>query len=326
MNRAPGLFLCATIGIAGWIMQLAETRLLGRAYIEGLVVAILLGAMIAAVWPIPARFTPGVEFSSRQLLELAVCLIGVAIDTKLLLSTGPLLFAGVVAIVGLSLVATYFVGRVAGLPHRLAVLVAAGNSICGNSAIAAVAPVIGADPEDVASAVSFTAVLGVIVVLALPLLAKPAGLDAAQYGIVAGLTVYAVPQVLAATLPVSAAAGAMGTLVKLMRVLLLGPLIIGFGLATHRSRAASRGALVPWFIMGFVGVAALRSFNVFSPNAIDVIRWSATALTIVAMAALGLSVDLRALRRSSALVIGVVCVSLLLLCGMSLVLARSLGV
>ena len=326
MNRTPGILLCIAIGIAGWIVQVAEERLVGRAYIEGLVVAILLGALIAGVWKMPDRFAPGVEFSARQLLELAVCLIGVAIDTKLLLSTGPLLFAGVIAIVAVSLAATYLVGRAAGLSHRLAVLVAAGNSICGNSAIAAVAPVIGADPEDIAAAISFTAVLGVVVVLTLPFLAKPAGLGAAQYGIVAGLTVYAVPQVLAATLPVSAAAGAMGTLVKLMRVLLLGPLVIGLGLAAPRSRAASRATLVPWFIVGFIAVATLRSLGLLAPGVIDAVRWSATALTVVAMAALGLGVDLRALRRSSGRVIGVVCVSLLLLCGMSLVLARSVGV
>ncbi len=323
---ASGLLLCTAIGLAGWLVQVAEARLLGRAYVEGLVVAILLGAAIAALWTVPERFAPGVEFSARQVLELAVCLIGVAIDTKLLLSTGPILLAGVVGIVAVSLVATYLVGRVAGLPHRLAVLVAAGNSICGNSAIAAVAPVIGADPEDVASAISFTAVLGVVVVLTLPLLAKPAGLTAGQYGIVAGLTVYAVPQVLAATLPVSAAAGAMGTLVKLMRVLLLGPLVIGLGFVAHRSRVASRGTLVPWFIIGFVGVATLRSLGVFSPAVIDAIRWCATALTVIAMAALGLGVDLRALRRSSGRVVAVVCLSLLFLCGMSLVLARAVGV
>jgi len=325
MNRAAGLALCVAIGIVAWIVQAAELHLVGRVYIEGIVVAILLGAAIAAVWTVPERFAPGVEFSARQLLELAVCLIGVAIDTKLLLTTGPILFAGVVAIVALSLVATYLIGRIAGLPHRLSVLVAAGNSICGNSAIAAVAPVIGAEPEEVASAISFTAVLGVVVVLALPMIAKPLALGAAQYGIVAGLTVYAVPQVLAATLPVSAAAGAMGTLVKLMRVLLLGPLVIGLGLATHRARVAPRGSLVPWFIIGFVGVAALRSLGLFSPVTIDAVRWSATALTVIAMAALGLGVDLHALRRSSARVIGVVCVSLLLLCGMSLVLARGVS-
>lgn len=320
-----GVALCVLIGVAAWGLQVVEQGVFGRAYVEALVVAILLGVLIATVWRIPERFGPGIDFSARQLLELAVCLIGVAIDTKLLRSAGPLLFGGVVAIVAISLAATYLIGRAAGLHHRLAVLVAAGNSICGNSAIAAVAPVIGADPDDVASAISFTAVLGVVVVLTLPLLARPAGLSAPQYGIVAGLTVYAVPQVLAATLPVSAAAGAMGTLVKLTRVLLLGPLVIGLGFVRHE-RTTARGRLVPWFIVGFIGVAALRSLGLLSADAIAAIRWAATALTVVAMAALGLGVDIRALRKSSGRVIVVVCLSLSLLCAMSVVLARAVGI
>lgn len=323
---APGLLLCGAIGFAGWIAQWAEQRWLGRPYIEGLVLAILLGVAIAAIWDVPEQFAPGIDFSARTLLELAVCLIGVAIDTQLLRSAGPWLIAGVIGIVAVSLVATYGIARLAGLHHRLAVLLAAGNSICGNSAIAAVAPVIGAEPEEVASAISFTAVLGVLVVLLLPLLVGPAGLTSPQYGIVAGLTVYAVPQVLAATLPVSVAAGAMATLVKLMRVLLLGPLVIGLGIASRRSANVPRTQLVPWFIVGFIVVAALRSFGVLAPAAIDAIRALATILTIIAMAALGLGVDVRALRRSSVRVVSVVCLSLVILCVMSVLLARGLAV
>ncbi len=103
-------------------------------------------------------------------------------------------------------------GRAAGLPAKLAILVAVGNAVCGNSAIAAVAPVSRAKKGEVASASALTALLGVGVVLALPLLIPLAGLSHAQYGILAGLTVYAVPQVLAATSPVSALSGQLGTL------------------------------------------------------------------------------------------------------------------
>ena len=88
----------------------------------------------------------------------------------------------------------------------MSVLIACGNSICGNSAIAAVAPMIGARAEDIASSIAFTAVLGVVVVLTLPLLVPMLDLSLTQYGVLAGLTVYAVPQVLAATLPIGALA------------------------------------------------------------------------------------------------------------------------
>jgi uncharacterized integral membrane protein (TIGR00698 family) len=122
-----------------------------------------------------------------------------------------------------ALPATYGLGRLFGLPRRMAARIACGNSICGNSAIAAVAPVIGADGEDVSAAIAFPAVLGVIVVLGLPLLAPFLHLSGTQYGALAGLTVYAVPQVLAATAPIGTIAIQMGTLVKLVRVLMLGP-------------------------------------------------------------------------------------------------------
>jgi uncharacterized integral membrane protein (TIGR00698 family) len=305
-------------------MQRVEEQIFGRPYVEALVLALLLGVVISALWNYPASLKPGIQLASRELLEIAVCLIGVAIDTALLRRAGVGLFAGVVAIVVASLGITYAVGRAAGLPARLSVLLAAGNSICGNSAIAAVAPVIGADADDVGSAISFTAVLGVIVVLVLPLLVPLLHLSDARYGVIAGMTVYAVPQVLAATLPVSAAAGAMATLVKLTRVLLLGPLVVAMSLVSHRKAAASRSQMIPWFIIGFVIFAVARSAGVFSADAIDRIRQVATWLTIIAMAGLGLAVDIRALRQSSGRIIGVVCVSLAALCVMSVV--RALGV
>jgi uncharacterized integral membrane protein (TIGR00698 family) len=322
VQRLPGLALCIVIAALGWAMQRVEEQIFGRPYVEALVLALLLGVVISALWNYPASLKPGIQLASRELLEIAVCLIGVAIDTALLRRAGVGLFAGVVAIVVASLGITYAVGRAAGLPARLSVLLAAGNSICGNSAIAAVAPVIDADADDVGSAISFTAVLGVIVVLVLPLLVPLLHLSDARYGVIAGMTVYAVPQVLAATLPVSAAAGAMATLVKLTRVLLLGPLVVAMSLVSHRKAAASRSQMIPWFIIGFVIFAVARSAGIFSADAIDRIRQVATWLTIIAMAGLGLAVDIRALRQSSGRIIGVVCVSLAALCVMSVVLAR----
>jgi uncharacterized integral membrane protein (TIGR00698 family) len=116
----------------------------------------------------------------------------------------------------------------------MAILVACGNAICGNSAIAAVAPVIGAEAKDIAAAIAFTAVLGVLMVLGLPLFVPLAGMTDNQYGVLAGLTVYAVPQVLAATVPVSLLSTQVGTLVKLVRVLMLGPVVVVFSLIAPR--------------------------------------------------------------------------------------------
>jgi uncharacterized integral membrane protein (TIGR00698 family) len=323
--RIPGIAVCVVIAVAGWVLQRVEEALLGRPYVEALVLALLIGVAVSAARDLPERFDAGIRFAGREMLEVAVCLIGVAVDTALLRRAGIGLFAGVVVIVGASLAITYGVGRAAGLPRRLAALLAAGNSICGNSAIAAVAPVIGADADDVAAAISFTAVLGVMVVLALPLLVPLLHLSHARYGVVAGMTVYAVPQVLAATLPVSAVAGAMATLVKLTRVLLLGPLVVAMSLVSRRKTGAKRGQIIPWFIIGFVVVAAARAAGLLPVSVIDALRLAATLLTIVAMAGLGLGVDIRALKRSSGRVIAVVCMSLTALGLMSLLLARTVA-
>ena len=155
----------------------------------------------------PRAVDAGVKFTATQVLEVAVFLLGASVDLPLLLRAGPALALGIVLLVVLGITLSYGIGRAVGLPHKLAVLVACGNSICGNSAIAAIAPVIRADKEHVASSIAFTAILGVVVVIGLPFLMHPLHLSFYQYGVLAGLTVYSVPQVLAAAFPGERALG-----------------------------------------------------------------------------------------------------------------------
>jgi uncharacterized integral membrane protein (TIGR00698 family) len=229
---------------------------------------------------------------------------------------------------------SFLICRLLGLPLRLSILVACGNSICGNSAIAAVAPVIGADGDDIASSISFTAVLGVIVVLTLPLLVPILHLSLTQYGVLAGLTVYAVPQVLAATLPIGALSNQVGTVIKLVRVLMLGPVVLGFsllagGLRPAESRSNRRRPalteLVPWFIIGFLLLLALRSFGLVPQALLPPITGAAGLMTTVAMAGLGLGVDIRVVARTGPRVTLAVTLSLIVLGLMSYGLIRLTG-
>lgn len=301
----------------------------------------LIGVALRAVWTPGNSADTGVRFASKELLEVAVLLMGFSVDLPLLLAAGPALAVGVVLLVVVGLALSYGLGRVLGLSHKLAVLVACGNAICGNSAIAAVAPVIDADAEDVGSAIAFTAILGVAVVLGLPLLLKPLGLSFYQYGVLAGLTVYAVPQVLAAAFPVSVLSGQVGTLVKLVRVLMLGPVVLYFALrhrgasaaptipATGSSRTFQPGMLtqfVPWFIIGFLLLAAIRSAGWVSDNVVSVAHTASSLLTLVAMAALGLGCDLRAMVRAGGAVVATVVGSLAMLVGLSIALIHLLGI
>jgi len=216
----------------------------------------------------------------------------------------------------------------------MAILVACGNSICGNSAIAAVAPVIGADGDDIASSISFTAVLGVIVVLTLPLLVPVLQLSLTQYGVLAGLTVYAVPQVLAATLPIGALSNQVGTVIKLVRVLMLGPVVLAISLLAgglrpaHNKSNRARPALhelVPWFIVGFLVLMLARSLGLLPQALVLHVTRTAAVLTTVAMAALGLGVDIRVVARTGVRVTLAVTASLFVLGLMSYALIRFLG-
>jgi uncharacterized integral membrane protein (TIGR00698 family) len=323
----------AVVGIVAVGIANVETRAFGHPIVEGLVVAILLGMLVRTTWTLPARLNDGVSFTAKEVLELAVCLLGASVDLPLLLRAGPALAIGIVLLVVLGLAASYAIGRALRLPPRLAVLVACGNSICGNSAIAAVAPVIHAEKHEVASSIAFTAILGVVVVIGLPFLIHPLGLSHYQYGVLAGLTVYAVPQVLAAAFPVSVLSGQVGTLVKLVRVLMLGPVVLFFAIR-HRHRgptpiSASRFPLtrfVPWFIVGFLLLAGLRSAGWISPSVAVPLKDVSGWLTIAAMAALGLGVDLKAIRKVGRPVMLTVSASLGVLILLSVSLIRVLHI
>jgi uncharacterized integral membrane protein (TIGR00698 family) len=324
------------VALASIAIAAVESRIFGHPIIEALVVAIRLGMLVRTFWTPPAACDAGVRFTGKEVLEVAVFLLGASVDLPLLVKAGPALVMGIILLVVLGLGASYGMGRIMGLPHKLALLVACGNSICGNSAIAAVAPVIRAKREHVASSIAFTAILGVVVILGLPLLIRPLALSNYQYGVLAGLTVYAVPQVLAAAFPVSALSGQVGTLVKLVRVLMLGPVVLGVAL-WHRNENTDSGGtaknarfdlarFVPWFITGFLALAVLRSTGMLPETWIDPTRSLSTWLTVGAMAALGLGVDLKAIRRVGRPVVITVSASLAVLIVLALSLIRLLGI
>ena len=342
---APGVLLCVVVTAIATVLQNVESRALGQIYLEALVLAILLGVAIRTAWVPGPRWFPGISFSAKILLEIAVVLLGASVSARTVLALGPKLLGGIVLVVALAIGSSYAIGRALGLRQRMAILVACGNSICGNSAIAAVAPVIGADGDDVAASIAFTAVLGVLVVILLPLLVPVLTLSLTQYGVLAGLTVYAVPQVLAATLPIGALSNQVGTVVKLVRVLMLGPVVLVLSLLTRRLRDEGDEAspevtagdrpgpgrpalheLVPWFIVGFLLVLALRSSGLIPASFLAPIRTMAAALTTVSMAALGLGVDVRVVAQAGPRVASAVTVSLVVLGAISFMLIRTLGV
>ncbi|WP_158671284.1 YeiH family protein [Bradyrhizobium guangdongense] len=321
----PGVLLCTGIAGISAALEAAERRLFAHPYVEALVLAIVLGMVARSFWKPPERWQAGIAFSAKQLLEVAVMLLGASISFAAIAASGVALLAAIAATVIVALSLSFGLSRMLGLSTRLSILIACGNSICGNSAIAAVAPVIGADSDDIASSISFTAILGVMMVLGLPLLIPLLQLSATQYGILAGVTVYAVPQVLAATVPAGLVSTQIGTLVKLMRVLMLGPIVVGLSLCASRWQRGGRSRsgvgflrLVPWFIIGFLVLAALRSLNTVPATVVGTLTAITGFLTVVSMAALGLGVDVRVLANVGGRVSAAVTLSLTLLLAISI--------
>jgi uncharacterized integral membrane protein (TIGR00698 family) len=331
----PGVLLCIVITIGAMLLEAVEIHFLGAPYLEPLVLAILLGVAIRTVWKPSAKWIPGIAFSAKFILECAIVMLGALVSAATIVSLGPALISAIALVVLVTIGTSYLICRMLGLTERLSILIACGNSICGNSAIAAIAPVIGAENDEIAASISFTAVLGVVVVLGLPLLVPILRLSLTQYGVLAGLTVYAVPQVVAATLPVGALSNQVGTLIKLVRVLMLGPVVLGFSLMTslqrrpgdnRPSRVPRLRDMVPWFIAGFVCLIVIRSLGLIPQTALPAVTRTATLLTSVAMAGLGLGVELRAIARTGLRVTLAVTASLIVLGFMSYALICAVGI
>ena len=325
----PGALLCATLTLAAVALQAIEERVAGQPYIEALVLAILIGVALRSAWIPGERWMPGINFCAKLLLEIAVMLLGASVSAYTVLQLGAPMLLGIILIVAAAICASYGIGRALGLPQRMAILIACGNSICGNSAIVAVAPVIGANANDVSSAIAFTAVLGVAVVLGLPLLEAPFALTLPQYGFLAGMTVYAVPQVMAATLPIGALANQVGTLVKLVRVLMLAPVVIVLSFLACRLPQDGPAPviprlhrLVPWFIIPFLLLAAMRSLNLIPAALLQPIAYLTRGFTTISMAALGLGVNVRVIAKTGISVSATVIFSLLVLGGITMILIR----
>jgi uncharacterized membrane protein YadS len=169
----------------------------------------------------------------------------------------------------------------------------------------------------------------VLIIIVLPAIVPILDLSHYQYGIVAGMAVYAVPQVVAAAFAVSRVSGEVATLVKLMRVMFLGPVVIMTGLVM-RARGGGgyqvrRAQLLPWFVVGFFILLSLRSIGAIPHEAIQPIRDVGRGLTIWAMAGLGLGVELAAIRSVGPRVGATSMLSMILLVALSIALIGILG-
>lgn len=299
---ALGILIVALVGALGWFASESVSAVTGRKLLEPVVASLLLGVLVGNTVGVPDRASPAIGLVSRPVLNVAVALLGATVSADLIMDAGwKLLVLGVAVVlfgIGFGLLA----GSAIGLNRKLSALLAAGNSICGNSAIAATAPAIGATRGDVASAISLTSIIGILHIVLLTVIAVNIDADPYQYGVLVGLTVYAVPQVAAAAYPLGPVAVQVAVVVKLTRVLLLGPVVLVMSLAFRRVGGdapslwrRARTAL-PWFVVAFALLAAARSFGVIGDATASLSGDISKLLFTLSMAGIGLEVSFASIR------------------------------
>jgi uncharacterized integral membrane protein (TIGR00698 family) len=297
VRLVPGLLLTALIAaIATWLHKLPVVSTFSP-----LILAILIGMAFNNIVGTPALAKPGVAFSMRRILRLAIILLGFQLTASQVAAVG----VSGVAIIVTGLVCTFaftvMMGRVLKVDAKLAELIAAGTSICGASAVIATNTVTEAPDEDVAYAVACVTVFGSLAMFLYPLLPGVLHLDAHAFGLWTGSSIHEIAQVVAASFQDGQQAGQFGTVAKLTRVMMLAPMVIGLGLiAARRLRKAGpaekrKAPPLPWFVLGFIALVVVNSFVHVPPAAKPAIVAGTTFLLSMALAAMGLETQFRKL-------------------------------
>ena len=299
---APGLLLCFIVGSIIFVMSRQVQNLL----IDSLLLALIIGIVYKNVSPKSDWYNAGAKFAGKHILEFSVMILGASIFLPDILDAGlPLFLLILFGVVG-SMIIAYIIGHlILGLNKKIATLIGVGNSICGNSAVAVMAPIIGASATDISAVIGISAVLGAAQIILLPLLFSSFGITEYHYGIVAGMAVYAVAQVYAASATVSATSATVATVVKITRIILLGPLVVvvqlikSFASSNPKQESEENSGrfslfnYFPWFVIGFIFFSVLRSVDVISADIGNQIRQLSKYLFVVSMVAIGLGVDIK---------------------------------
>ncbi len=312
----PGVLLA--LGLAGVAMALSQIDVIGKTLGLGpVVLAIIIGAVLRNTVSLPSWLQPGIRVSVKQVLSVAIVLLGFELSLQDVIGIGGGGLIVVTVVVGGTLVAAYGIGRALGLNRKLSALVATGCSICGTSAVVAADAVLDAGEKDCTYAVAVVSVLGTVSMFALPLMQIVLSLPETLYGVWAGASIHSVGQAVAAGFAVGGEAGSTASLIKLTRVIYLAPVAIGLSLLAARwNRASGSTELgntelgntdavaakpgsrpgIPWFVIGFIAVIGINSLGVVPGPATEALIQLDTVLLAMAMAAMGLEIRIDEMR------------------------------
>ena len=307
----PGAALAFGIAfLACFVESLLPVHLIGAA-----VLAMFMGMALNPVVSAHKAFAPGIKFTSKKILRAAIVLLGLSLNLHTIFQVGRMSLTVMVFTLLTCFGGGHFIGKWLGLNWKLSNLISAGTGICGGSAIAAIAPTIEADDNDVAYAMSATFLFDMAMILLFPVMGRAMGMTAEAFGIWAGTAVNDTSSVVAAGYAFSEAAGDFATMVKLTRTLAIIPTVVVFALIQLRlkrkeARAAGReeelkasfgiGKIFPWFILGFLAMAAAASVLPIPAAVVAGTKKLSKFLMVCALAAIGLNTTFASMKKAGA--------------------------
>ena len=299
---APGLSAAVALAI---VARLVTGYL--PSVIAEVTVAILLGVVIATLAGSRMQgLDPGLQFASQRVLRLGIILLGARLSLAEVARIGAPSTIVIVAVMAVSFLVVLAASRLVKVEGRLAVLIAVGTAVCGNTAIVATAPIIGARAREVAYAVATITLFGTIAIFLYPAIGRALAVPQSSFGLWAGVAVNDTSQVVATSAAYGSQALDVATVVKLIRNALMAPLLLliaTWWTSREKDAAVSAGRgirrAVPLFVLGFLALATLRTLGVIDAAEASTLDVAARALILVALAAVGMSIRVGELRATS---------------------------
>ena len=294
----PGLIVSVLIGFSSIFLGQFVPKL-GAATIS-----IFLGMFVGNVFLGQQVFQKGYKFSETDLLSYSIVLLGATLSVSTLMELG---FSGIVFVVlqmAVTIIGALYIGKKLGFGENFRYLMAAGNAVCGSSAIAATAPVIDADDKDKGISITIVNVTGIILMFLLPLISQVLyNHEAMQTSGMIGGILQSVGQVVASGAMVSPEVKDLAMIFKIVRIILLVGVVFLFGNLKNKSNSeiveeevaeSKKGKIkVPWYVLGFFITCALFSMNIISPEVSEMCKALSSKLEIIALAAIGLRVNIK---------------------------------
>ncbi len=299
-TNLPGFLVSVAIGL---VAHAASAYTPG--WLNGILLALLLGMVVGNVGRLPASASAGIGFTSGRMLEISVLFLAFGIDYGHIAALGATAFTVVVVMVLGMVLITFHLARRVKCPGSTGWLVGFGTAICGSSAIAALAPRVAKDKEDVGIAMAVVNLFGSLGMIVLPFVLVKFDFSTTQLGLLIGGTLHSVGNVVGAGYAVSDAVGEAATTIKLARVAMLSPALILFNYLVVRDSVGVGGSKgwrehmrLPWYLWGFIGITLLTTVVPLPEALVHAMDLAGKLVLTIALAAIGLKVSFAQLIRS----------------------------